>query len=182
MTVPNMITILRVLLVPIFIIYMLQDRGLASLIIFLAAGVSDALDGLVARIFHQKSNLGAYLDPLADKLLLITAYLTLAIYKMVPPWLTVLIISRDVIILLGVLILYMANFPVKIRPAFLSKVTTCLQVSAVLVVLSEGYVNLQFLKTLSFWLAGIFTIASGLQYIRWGLMIINRNQDSNFTA
>ena len=85
MTIPNLITILRILLVPIFIIYIINDRALGSLIIFLIASISDALDGFIARIFHQKSDLGAYLDPLADKILLVSAYITLAILKMIPP-------------------------------------------------------------------------------------------------
>ena len=107
MTVANLITILRIILVPIFIIYMLNNRVLASLIVFIIAGISDALDGLIARILHQKSNLGAHLDPLADKLLLMSAFVTLAIFNRIPSWLAVLTISRDVIILLGVLMLYL---------------------------------------------------------------------------
>jgi len=98
MTVPNLLSILRILLVPIFIIYMLNNRMLASLIVFIIAVVSDALDGFIARVFHQKSNLGAHLDPLADKILLISAYVTLAIFNLIPLWLAVLTISRDVII------------------------------------------------------------------------------------
>jgi len=98
MTVPNLLSILRILLVPIFIIYMLNNRMLASLIVFIIAVVSDALDGFIARVFHQKSNLGAHLDPLADKILLISAYVTLAIFNLIPSWLAVLTISRDVII------------------------------------------------------------------------------------
>jgi cardiolipin synthase len=180
MTVPNVITILRILLVPIFIIYMINNRPLASLIIFLLASISDALDGLIARVFQQKSTLGAYLDPLADKLLLMTAYATLAILKMVPAWLTVLTISRDVIILLGVLMLYLTDHPVKISPSILSKLTTCIQVTTILIVLSLGYFNVEFLKVYSFWLAATLTIASGLQYIRHGLIILTQSNKSNF--
>ena len=98
---------------------MINDRALGSLIIFIIASASDALDGFIARVFHKKSDLGAYLDPLADKILLIAAYTTLAILKMIPPWLAVLIISRDVIILLGVLMLYLNRHPVKIHPSLL---------------------------------------------------------------
>ncbi len=84
MTAPNLLSILRILLVPIFIIYMLNNRMLASLIVFIIAVVSDALDGFIARVFHQKSNLGAHLDPLADKILLMSAYVTLAIFNLIP--------------------------------------------------------------------------------------------------
>jgi cardiolipin synthase len=180
MTVPNLITILRILLVPIFIIYIINDRALASLIIFIIASISDALDGFIARVFHQKSNLGAYLDPLADKILLMTAFITLAILKMIPSWLAVLTISRDVIILLGVLILYLNRYPVKIHPSLLSKETTCIQIATILIVLSNGFLNVGFLKIYSFWLAALFTIASGLQYIRSGMIILSKGVNRDF--
>ncbi len=180
MTVPNLITILRILLVPIFIIYMINDRALASLIIFIIASISDALDGFIAKVFHQKSNLGAYLDPLADKILLMSAFITLAILKMIPPWLAVLAISRDVIILLGVLILYLNRYPVKIHPSLLSKATTCIQIATILIVLSNGFLYVEFLKIYSFWLAAIFTIASGLQYIRAGMIILSKGVNRDF--
>lgn len=181
MTVANMITVLRVILVPIFVIYMINGRIFASLVIFGIASVSDAVDGFLARIFHQKSNLGAHLDPLADKILLTTAYVTLAVFKMIPSWLTVLIISRDVIILLGVLVFYLTHYPVTIHPSILSKATTCIQLATVLIVLSSGYIDIPFFNPYMFWLAGLLTIASGLQYIRIGLIILSQGMNSNFT-
>ena len=180
MTVPNLITILRILLVPIFIIYIINDRTLGSLIIFIIASISDALDGFIARVFHQKSDLGAYLDPLADKILLVTAYVTLAILKMIPPWLAVLIISRDVIILLGVLVLYLNRHPVKVHPSFLSKLTTCLQIGTILMILSNGYLSIEPIKIYAFWLTAGFTIASGLQYIRIGLILLTQSENTDF--
>jgi len=180
MTIPNLITILRVLLVPIFIIYMINDRALGSLIIFVIASASDALDGFIARVFHQKSDLGAHLDPLADKILLIAAYITSAILKMIPPWLAVLIISRDVIILLGILVLYLNRHPVKIHPSLLSKSTTCLQIVTILMILSNCYINLKPITIYVFWLTAGFTIASGLQYIRIGLVILTQGEKTNF--
>jgi len=180
MTVPNLITILRILLVPIFIIYMINDRALGSLIIFVIASVSDALDGFIARVSHKKSDLGAYLDPLADKILLIAAYITLAVLKMIPSWLAVLIISRDVIILLGVLVLYLNRHPVKVHPSLLSKSTTCLQIATILMILLNGYLNIEPFKIYAFWVTAGFTIASGLQYIRIGLVILTQDEKTNF--
>ena len=180
MTVANLITILRIVLVPIFIIYMLNNRVLASLIVFIIAGISDALDGLIARILHQKSNLGAHLDPLADKLLLMSAFVTLAIFNRIPSWLAVLTISRDVIILLGVLMLYLNRYPIRIKPSILSKATTCMQVFTILIVLSDGLLSLQFLKVYSIWVTALVTVASGLQYMREGLIILNQGANSNF--
>lgn len=182
MTVPNLISILRIILVPIFIIYMIDHRTLASLVIFMIAGVSDALDGFIARVFHQKSNLGAHLDPLADKILLMSAYIISAIFKMIPSWLAVLTISRDVIILLGVLVLYLNRYPVKIQPSLLGKATTCMQVVTILIVLSHDYLNIRFLKIYSFWLAALFTVASGLQYMRSGLIILSQGANSRATS
>jgi cardiolipin synthase len=181
MTLANMITILRVILVPIFIIYMINNRTLASLVIFSIASFSDALDGFLARVLGQKSNLGSHLDPLADKILLSSAYITLAIFGMIPSWLAVLIISRDVIILLGVLVLYLTHYPVTIHPSILSKATTCMQVATVFIALSKGYIAIQFLSPFALWLTGLLTIASGLQYIRIGLIILSRGANSNFT-
>ena len=180
MTVANLITILRIILVPIFVIYMLNNRVLASLIVFIIAGISDALDGLIARILHQKSSLGAHLDPLADKLLLMSAFVTLAIFDRIPSWLAVLTISRDVIILLGVLILYLNRYPIKIKPSLLSKATTCMQVITILIVLSNGLMSLQFLKIYFIWVTALVTVASGLQYMREGLIILNQGANSNF--
>jgi len=180
MTIPNLITVLRIILVPIFVIYMINNNTLASLIIFIIASISDALDGFIARVFHQKSNLGAHLDPLADKILLMTAYITLAILKMIPSWLAVLTISRDVIILLGVLILYLNRYPVKIHPSLLSKTTTVIQVATILVVLSHGYLNIDFLRIYAFWLVALLTIASGLQYIRTGMVILSQGANNDF--
>ena len=180
MTVANLITILRIILVPIFIIYMLNNRVLASLIVFIIAGISDALDGLLARILHQKSSLGAHLDPLADKLLLMSAFVTLAVFDRIPSWLAVLTISRDVIILLGVLILYLNRYPIKIKPSLLSKATTCMQVITILIVLSNGLISLQFLKVYAVWVTTVVTVASGLQYMRQGLIILNQGTYSDF--
>jgi cardiolipin synthase len=159
---------------------MISDRTLGALIIFIIASISDALDGFLARVFHQKSNLGTHLDPLADKILLMTAYITLAILKMIPSWLAVLAISRDVIILLGVLILYLNRYPVKIHPSLLSKATTVIQAATILIVLSHGYLNIEFLRIYAFWLVALLTIASGLQYIRIGMVILSQGANNDF--
>jgi cardiolipin synthase len=159
---------------------MISDRTLGALIIFIIASISDALDGFLARVFHQKSNLGTHLDPLADKILLMTAYITLAILKMIPSWLAVLAISRDVIILLGVLILYLNRYPVKIHPSLLSKATTVIQAATILIVLSHGYLNIEFLRIYAFWLVALLTIGSGLQYIRIGMVILSQGVNNDF--
>jgi len=92
-----------------------------------------------------------------------------------------LIISRDVIILLGVLVFYLTHYPVNIHPSILSKATTCIQLATVLIVLSSSYIDLPLFNPYMFWLAGLLTIASGLQYIRIGLIILSKGTNSNFS-
>jgi cardiolipin synthase len=168
MTIPNLITSIRIILTPIFIIYLINERFLPALVVFVLAGLSDSADGLIARLFNQKSRLGTFLDPLADKILLIAAFITLAVTNRVPPWLTVIVISRDVLILLGVLILFLNKTDLAIRPTFLSKVTTCLQLATVFVVLSkEQIVIFMQFDYYIFWITGLLTISSGLHYMRY---------------
>ncbi len=173
MTIPNLITSIRIILVPIFVIYLINDKLTDALVVFILAGLSDAADGFIARLFDQKSKLGSYLDPLADKILLVAAFVVLAVMDLIPPWLTVVVISRDVLILLGVLILFLNGTDFTVRPSFLSKMTTCMQIVTVFVVLSKDYFH--FFSQISdyfFWATGILTISSFLHYLRhwFGMM------------
>jgi cardiolipin synthase len=170
MTIPNLITALRIILAPVFVIYLLNDRLNAALVIFLICMVSDGIDGMVARWFNQKSRLGAYLDPLADKTLLVTAFLLLAVRGYLPSWLTVAAIARDVMILLGVLVFHLNRMEIKIRPSALSKINTCFQFITLSVVLLKGFVLLPsaVYDALYYITAGL-TIGSGLHYMQYGL-------------
>jgi cardiolipin synthase len=168
MTIPNLITSIRIILVPIFIIYLLRDELTAALIVFILAGLSDGVDGFVARMFNQKSRLGAFLDPLADKMLLVAAFVVLAARDYLPPWLTVVVISRDFFILLGVLILVLTHTDITIKPSVISKVTTCLQLMTIFLVLSKTYVpQISQITKYLFWATGLLTISSGLDYMRY---------------
>lgn len=177
MTIPNLITTLRIILVPIFVIYLMNDNFLSALTVFVLAGVSDGVDGLVARMFNQKSRLGAYLDPMADKILLVAAFIILAVRGFIPSWLTVIVITRDVLILLGTLFLFLQNNDFNIRPSLLSKINTCFQLGTVFLVLAKE--SLDFLTHLTpwiYWVTAFLTIASGLGYIRsWFLMMGERS-------
>jgi len=167
MTIPNLITILRIILTPVFIIYLLNDKPLPALILFILAGISDAVDGLIARLFNQKSKLGAFLDPLADKILLISAFVVLAVQGYLHSWLTVIVISRDVLILLGVLILFLNSQDFAFKPSVLSKTTTCFQLASVFVALSADYLPpLQRFSDYLFLATGLLTVVSGLHYMR----------------
>jgi cardiolipin synthase (CMP-forming) len=174
MNLPNLLSLIRILLIPVFIIMIMNHLFGWALITFAVAGITDGLDGLIARLTHQRTELGAYLDPIADKLLLTSAFVTLAIIEIIPNWLTVIVISRDVIILLGLFVLILTNHRPKIRPTLVSKVTTGFQISTILLVLLTGY-NPVFhgLSVVALCGATVFTIISGAHYIYVGTRMLN---------
>jgi cardiolipin synthase (CMP-forming) len=177
MTIANLITLLRIILAPIFAIYLINDHLTAAFIIFVVCSVSDGVDGFVARFFNQKTKLGAYLDPLADKLLLVTAFVALAAMGHLPVWLTVTVIARDVTILLGVLMIHLNKLELRICPSVLSKVNTCFQFLTVAAVLSKRIFSLSSTLYLFFYYAtAFFTIASGLHYIQYGLRVLSAGE------
>jgi cardiolipin synthase len=149
--------------------------------VFVLAGLSDLADGLIARLYHQKSPLGAYLDPMADKLLMAAAFVALGIARIIPSWLTVVVLSRDVILVLGVLILRLADYPLVIRPSLWGKCTTTTQILTVLLVLVGKLWPLPVgLLPGCFYLTGALTVISGVHYIyrelaRWELTLGNRH-------
>lgn len=132
---PNILTVIRILLVPLFVIYLQKKMFMPALIVFTAAGISDGLDGLLARYLNQKTSLGAHLDPLADKLLLASAFVTLSIIQCIPGWLTVIVISRDILIILGIGVCIMLNIEIEIKPSLISKCTTVAQLFTIFLVL-----------------------------------------------
>lgn len=173
-TIPNLLSLLRMGLVPLFIITVVNGDSGKALLIFLVAGVTDALDGFIARFWNQKSLLGAYLDPIADKLLLMSAYVVLSIPGFnrgpeIPVWVTILVIARDVLIVIVALVLYLAAGIHKFPPSVLSKINTALQVAAVVLVLVSGTLPaLRFIELaadVSIYLVAGLTVASGLDYI-----------------
>ena len=180
LTIPNIITLARILLTPLFIILLIQGRYRKALMIFLLAGLSDMADGLVARVWHQKSPLGAYLDPLADKLLMSSTFVTLSIAQLIPPWLTVVVLSRDVTVGLGVVILRLADVPVTISPTWWGKWTTTLQIFTILLVLVEKIWHLpHFALTGTFWLTGGITAFCGVHYVVIGLRLMSQRGENN---
>jgi cardiolipin synthase len=132
---------------------------------------------MIARITHKRTELGAYLDPIADKLLLIAAYVTLAIIEILPSWLAVIVVTRDVIILLGFLVFILLNYRPKIQPSLVSKVTTFFQISTILLVLMAGYAPVfKQLSSIAIYGTTLFTIVSGSHYIYVGTRILNEKK------
>lgn len=177
MNIANSFTILRILSIPLFIILLSYDHHQAALIIFVLAAITDALDGFFARVFKQKTDLGAYLDPIADKLLLSSSFVALAMLKLIPVWLTILVLSRDIIISLGILVLWVNTFQIEINPTFISKCTTLFQIITIGAALSFHVVQEKsFTLTPLYWTTGVLTIASGCHYIIRGLKIIGEKE------
>jgi cardiolipin synthase (CMP-forming) len=177
MNIPNLLTLLRIILVPVVVIFLIQGSYGKALIAFVAAALTDALDGFMARTLGQQTTLGAYLDPIADKALLASSFVTLSVLSIIPGWLTVIVISRDMIILLGILVLSLMSIEVKIRPTAVSKVTTAMQLFTVLMVLTDrffpGYVH-ELWRMGLFFITAFFTIISGLDYMKRGQKLINQ--------
>jgi cardiolipin synthase (CMP-forming) len=166
-TAPNLLTLLRMCLAPFLVAEILEDRFGLSFILFIAAGLSDAMDGLLARVLKQRTALGQYLDPVADKLLLSTLFLVLMHKGLIPTTVTVLVIGRDVGILLVAAILYAAVGKREFGPSIFGKANTAAQVTAVAVVLLHQLIAAKWVMVLR--LVALdstvgFTVASGLHY------------------
>jgi cardiolipin synthase len=186
--VPNLITLTRVALVPIFALMLLQKRAFGALLVVFLAGLSDILDGLAARRWHQQTKIGRLLDPLADKTLLSTAYILLAIRSLgftyvIPLWLVVVVIVRDLIIVAGGFVIFLIRGRREFPPSVFGKMSTVFQVATVLWVILSNYVRVSSLALSSFLSAItspsvldafyivtlVLTVVSGAHYIYKGI-------------
>ncbi len=170
MTIPNFITIFRLLLVPAVVLSLLSGDVGWALALFVVAGLSDAADGFIARTFDQRSELGAYLDPIADKLLLVSVFVVLGFMSELPLWLVVAVVSRDALIVAAVLLSSLIGKPVAMKPLAVSKANTAAQIGLVIVVLAELAFSQAFgpLRPALIGMAGILTVASTAAYlVQW---------------
>jgi cardiolipin synthase (CMP-forming) len=135
---PNLITLGRILLVPV-VVWAISSPGAMwiAFVLFVAAGISDAVDGFLAKRFGMASELGAYLDPLADKALIVSIYLTLGINGAIPRWLVILVVSRDILIVGGIMLSWLIGKPLKIKPLLVSKLNTAAQILFACIVLGS---------------------------------------------
>ncbi len=173
MNIPNAITLIRVVLIPFFINLMIYGYYREALLVFVVAGITDAFDGLIARLTGTKTELGAFLDPMADKLLLLSAFVTLVLLGRLPVWLVIIVVSRDAILALGSLVIYIMTHSLKIQPSFTGKLTTVLQLIVVtlsLVLMNYG-TNLGVMPVLQ-WTTAAVTIVSGAQYVWRGIKMV----------
>jgi cardiolipin synthase len=170
---PNLITLSRIALVPVLIL-LLKDQDYAlALAVFVIAGASDALDGWLAKRLSVQTHFGAVLDPAADKLLLVTAYVMLTILGHIPFWLTLAVVSRDVLIVGGYLLYTSHAGPVRMRPSILSKLNTLLQIALVCFLLIKLAAGLEWphVVTIMIYAVLISTLASGAHYL-WSWMVL----------
>jgi cardiolipin synthase len=164
---PNQLTLFRLLGIPLILICILYGEHRWALLLFIAAAITDAIDGLAARRLNQRTQLGAYLDPIADKLLLSSSFFVLALVQSIPWWVTILVLSRDVIIVATTLVVALATHIRDFAPSTLGKLNTAVQVATVLaVVVRNAYPgpSLERLSTGLIWLTGAFTVLSGVHY------------------
>lgn len=167
LTVPNEITFLRLGFLPFFLIFVLYDRYAWALAILIAAALTDGLDGLLARRLDQKSALGAYLDPIADKLLLSSSFFVLALKKKIAWWLAILVFGRDILVLITAAVILLVVGYRPFPPSFYGKATTTAQILLVFVVVFAAVVHhplLDFLRRIGVYLVAAFTVFSGFHY------------------
>lgn len=170
LTLPNLLSATRIGLIPLFIIAVLEGQPAKAVVVFMVAGITDLLDGFIARFYNQQSVLGAYLDPAADKLLMTAAYILLAIPGLypgyaIPVWITVLVITRDVAIVVVVLAVHLTLGTRRFAPSRLSKWNTAFQLVAIFAVLLSGLWNrLEPLAMVLIMIVAALTLASGLEY------------------
>jgi cardiolipin synthase len=166
---PNLISVLRIALVAPLVVTIVREQYVAALAIAFVAGVSDGVDGYLARRFHWQSRLGSFLDPVADKLMLVGCMLVLGWLHEAPRWLVALVVLRDAVIALGALAWHRVLRNFEAHPSWLSKFTTVAQIVFVLWVLADHAFGWRTPMTIPAWIAGALTAASGLDYVvRWG--------------
>jgi cardiolipin synthase len=170
LTLANQLTLLRIILIPAFVLLVVYGKLGAALVVFIIAGVTDALDGLIARLAGQGTSLGAWLDPMADKLLLVSAFIVLTIPSIamtnhLPLWLTVTVISRDIVIVGVVAIVNLAVGPRTFKPSLLGKSATAAFIVTAVVVMYFNYrQETSVLVGLSVWLSLGLTLVSAADY------------------
>jgi cardiolipin synthase (CMP-forming) len=181
LNIPNLITLTRLMSVPLMIWLIVDQQFGAAFCVFILAGISDALDGFIAKRFDCRTRLGALLDPTADKALLSSVFVSLGIAELLPNWLVILVVFRDVTIIGGFVLLQSLMAPRNFDPLYISKLNTLVQIALVGYVL--GRLGLGFgdglLTDILVWLTAVTTVLSGLSYlVRWARILAGAEQPS----
>jgi len=170
---PNLITVCRIALAPVLILLLKEEQYAASLGVFIIAGISDGLDGFIAKRFNSVSRLGSILDPLADKILLVSTYVMLTVLEHLPFWLMLTVAFRDLLIIAAYLVYTSMVGPVQMRPSWLSKFNTLMQILLVVMVLIQHALGLVYPPLISILIYAVLltTVASGVHYLWiWAVM------------
>lgn len=179
---PNFLTLIRILTIPFFLIYLAYHRYGEAFVVFVLGGITDFLDGLTARMMNQQTALGAYLDPVADKLLVITSFVMLGLIDGVPAWLAVVVVSRDVLLILGYGIIYLLVAErLQAKPSWIGKCSTMLQLltlGTALALLARPHLFSEWVMKGLIALTALATIASGVQYLYRGLVWLQNKAPS----
>lgn len=167
LSIPNLITLGRVILVPVVFWLLVTNQMTAAFLVFVVAGISDAVDGYLAKRFDWATELGAYLDPLADKLLIVCIFVALGVRGELPSWLVIAVVSRDILIVIGIVLSWLLGHPVEIKPLALSKANTLAQlVLAALVLADEAFsLQLDVVRLVLVWLTAALTVGSLAAYL-----------------
>lgn len=183
LTYANQLTLLRIVFIPFFVLLLIHEHAKAATLVFILAGITDGLDGLLARRMGQKTSLGAFLDPMADKLLVTAAFVTLTIPSIrvalhIPIWLTITALSRDLLIALAVLIIHLSTGQTKFPPTFLGKCTTAAQLATVAVALLGNFTDMLDMAIFMplVYSTLLLTVASGLHYFYRSVVLIESYQ------
>ncbi len=187
-TVPNLLTVFRMVLIPVFVSLLFYQRFVLALVVFVLAGVTDGLDGLLARRFDQKSQLGTILDPIADKMMMITSFVVLSMRSVFPPpvpshlpipfWVTIAVISRDVFILVGAASINIVTGFRGFRPSMLGKINTTVQIVAIGIIMlaaSFPYGTGYYLPTV-YAIVFLFAVLSGGHYVFFVSKLLNEDR------
>lgn len=179
MNIPNTLTVFRFLLVPVFLVFLLNGLIMQALVTFIMAGITDALDGAIARMTNSMTEIGMIMDPLADKALVLSALIALTAMGILPIWITLVVFVRDIVVVSGGFIIYKRRYKMKMRPVLTGKLATFMLLSLLVLTLLGIYWSREFSFTpFLVWLTMALVVISGVQYVIRGIKISKSGREN----
>ncbi len=182
--IPNFITLGRIISVPVIFWLLLTGEAKIAFFVFVCAGISDAVDGWLAKRYGWGTELGSYLDPLADKLLIVSIFIALGVRNALPLWLVIAVVSRDILIVAAVLLAWLLDQPVRIKPLTVSKINTAVQILLAATVLADTAfgLGLESIRLVLVWIAGALTVLSLAAYLRAWFLHMTSYDSASYDA